>query len=92
MTIGGSSSGNPKVCTIACSAEPTTTRCNDASCGPASGDHPLRYFLEPAYLTANFAKAKGYADIFMAGLSGGGWSTTFASAYACIWAPQSNAI
>ena len=23
------------------------------------GDHPLRYFLEPAYLTMNYAKAQG---------------------------------
>lgn len=71
------------------------------------GDHPLRYFLEPAYLTMNYAKAQGYGDVCtrpldalpcrarptacpplltpargtdMAGLSGGGWSTTFASA------------
>lgn len=44
------------------------------------GDHPLRYFLEPAYLTMNYAKAQGYDDVYMAGLSGGGWSTTFASA------------
>ena len=44
------------------------------------GDSPLRYFLEPAVLTMNFAKAQGYGDVYMAGLSGGGWSTTFASA------------
>lgn len=44
------------------------------------GDHPLRYFLEPAYLTANYAEANGYEEIYMAGLSGGGWSTTFAPA------------
>jgi hypothetical protein len=44
------------------------------------GDFPLRYFLEPAVLTMNFAKAQGYQNVYMAGLSGGGWSTTFASA------------
>ena len=44
------------------------------------GDAALRYFLEPAVLTANYAEANGYEDIYMAGLSGGGWSTTFASA------------
>jgi hypothetical protein len=44
------------------------------------GDHPLRYFLEPCVLTMNFAKAKGYEDVYMAGLSGGGWTTTFAPA------------
>ena len=44
------------------------------------GDAALRYFLEPAVLTVNYAKAHGYDWIGMAGLSGGGWSTTFASA------------
>jgi hypothetical protein len=44
------------------------------------GDAALRYFLEPAYLTVNFAEAAGYSEIYMAGLSGGGWSTTFAAA------------
>eukprot|EP00658_Telonema_sp_P-2_P047012 TRINITY_DN3545_c0_g1_i2.p1 TRINITY_DN3545_c0_g1~~TRINITY_DN3545_c0_g1_i2.p1 ORF type:complete len:424 (+),score=79.11 TRINITY_DN3545_c0_g1_i2:37-1308(+) len=44
------------------------------------GDHPLRYFIEPVVLTANYAKAQGYDQIHMAGLSGGGWSTTFAPA------------
>lgn len=44
------------------------------------GDHALRYFLEPCVLTMNYAKAQGYRDVYMAGLSGGGWSTTFASA------------
>jgi hypothetical protein len=39
----------------------------------------LRYFIEPVVLTANFAMAQGYEDINMAGLSGGGWSTTFAA-------------
>ena len=44
------------------------------------GDHPLRYFIEPVVLTANYAEAQGYEEINMAGLSGGGWSTTFAPA------------
>ena len=44
------------------------------------GEAALRYFLEPAYLTVNFAKAQGTEWIYMAGLSGGGWSTTFAAA------------
>ena len=44
------------------------------------GDHALRYFLEPCVLTMNYAVAAGYQDVYMAGLSGGGWSTTFASA------------
>ena len=44
------------------------------------GDSPLRYFIEPVVLTANYAKARGYKEIHMAGLSGGGWTTTFAPA------------
>ena len=44
------------------------------------GDSPLRYFMEPTYLTVNYAKAAGYEQIYMAGLSGGGWPTTFAAA------------
>lgn len=44
------------------------------------GDQALRYFIEPVVLTANFATAQGYSEIYMAGLSGGGWSTTFAPA------------
>ena len=44
------------------------------------GDKPLRYFVEPALLTANYAFAQGYTEVYMAGLSGGGWSTTFAAA------------
>jgi len=47
----------------------------------AKGDRPIRYFVEPIVLTANYAKSiLGYDRIFMAGLSGGGWSTTIASA------------
>lgn len=45
------------------------------------GDHPIRYFLEPCFLTANYAlNVLGYEDLYMAGLSGGGWTTTMASA------------
>lgn len=44
------------------------------------GDHALRYFIEPVILTANYAIAQGYTEIYMAGLSGGGWSTTVAPA------------
>ncbi len=45
------------------------------------GDHPLGYFVEPVILTANYAmESLGYKNIVMAGLSGGGWSTTLASA------------
>lgn len=31
-------------------------------------------------LTANYAFAQGYEKLYMVGLSGGGWSTTFAAA------------
>ena len=35
------------------------------------GDRPIRYFVEPVILTANYALSKlGYENIFMAGLSG----------------------
>ena len=45
------------------------------------GDTPLRYFVEPVVLTANYATEHlGYESIYMAGLSGGGWSTTLAPA------------
>lgn len=44
------------------------------------GDAALRYFLEPAVLTANYAKAHGYEWLGASGLSGGGWSTTFMAA------------
>ena len=47
----------------------------------AKGDHPLRYFVEPVVLTANYATERlGYGELYMAGLSGGGWSTTLAPA------------
>jgi len=42
----------------------------------AHGDAALRYFLEPVVLTVNYAKSLGYDWIGLAGLSGGGWSTT----------------
>ena len=45
------------------------------------GDHPIRYFLEPCFLTANYATSHlGIETLYMAGLSGGGWTTTIASA------------
>lgn len=45
------------------------------------GDTPLRYFIEPVVLTANYATEHlGYNALYMAGLSGGGWSTTLAPA------------
>jgi hypothetical protein len=44
------------------------------------GDFPIRYFIEPVILTINYAVKLGYKHIIMAGLSGGGWSTTVAAA------------
>merc|ERR1711957_433409 len=44
------------------------------------GDYTMRYFIEPVALTAWYAKSLGYKHIVMVGLSGGGWTTTVASA------------
>ena len=41
---------------------------------------PARYFLEPVIAAVNLAQARGFRDIFMVGLSGGGWTTTLAAA------------
>ena len=47
----------------------------------ARGDHPMSYFLDDVFLTANFATEQlGVRRLYMAGLSGGGWTTTFAAA------------
>jgi len=40
----------------------------------------MRFFLDPVVLTINYAQSLGYKNIVMAGLSGGGWTTTVASA------------
>jgi hypothetical protein len=42
--------------------------------------HPLRYFVEPVVAAVNLAEAQGFTDIFMTGLSGGGWTTLLAAA------------
>lgn len=42
--------------------------------------HPLRYFVEPVVAAVNRAEAEGFRDIFMTGLSGGGWVTILAAA------------
>lgn len=45
--------------------------------GAASGSFPfMRFFLEPVWLSINYARSLGYKNIVMAGLSGGGWTTT----------------
>ena len=40
----------------------------------------MRFFLEPVWLTINYAVALGYTKIAMVGLSGGGWTTTLMAA------------
>jgi len=42
--------------------------------------HPLRYFVEPVVAVVNLAEEMGYTDIFVTGLSGGGWTTILAAA------------
>lgn len=45
------------------------------------GDEVMRYFLEPVVLAVNYAvNVLGYKHVVMAGLSGGGWTTTLAAA------------
>merc|ERR1719253_2404827 len=46
----------------------------------AKGDYTMRFFIEPVALVAAYAKSLGYKHIVMVGLSGGGWTTTVASA------------
>jgi hypothetical protein len=47
----------------------------------AKGDHTMRYFIEPVVLAVNYAvNTLNYENIIMIGLSGGGWTTTIASA------------
>jgi len=40
----------------------------------------MRFFVEPVWLTVNYAKSLGYEKIVMTGLSGGGFTTTVAAA------------
>jgi hypothetical protein len=44
-----------------------------------SSGHPLRFFLEPVAVSLNALKPR-YKEIHMAGLSGGGWTTTLYAA------------
>ena len=45
------------------------------------GDHPMSYFLDDVFMTANYATERlKIRRLYMAGLSGGGWTTTFAAA------------
>jgi hypothetical protein len=48
---------------------------------PANGAHPLIYFLDPVRRSLNYVISRyGYTQIHMAGLSGGGWTTTLYAA------------
>eukprot|EP00462_Mataza_sp_D1_P007473 CAMPEP_0175119978 /NCGR_PEP_ID=MMETSP0087-20121206/366_1 /TAXON_ID=136419 /ORGANISM="Unknown Unknown, Strain D1" /LENGTH=395 /DNA_ID=CAMNT_0016401375 /DNA_START=163 /DNA_END=1350 /DNA_ORIENTATION=+ len=49
--------------------------------GASSDTFPfMRFFLEPVWLTINYAQSLGYKRIVMAGLSGGGFTTHVAAA------------
>lgn len=41
---------------------------------------PVKFFLEPIAVALNYAEQLAYEDIFMTGISGGGWTTTVYSA------------
>lgn len=42
--------------------------------------HPVQLFLTPVAACLNYAKPLGYNSVYMAGLSGGGWTTTIYAA------------
>lgn len=42
--------------------------------------HPVQLFLTPVTVCLNYAQPLGYTSVYMAGLSGGGWTTTIYSA------------
>lgn len=45
------------------------------------GGHPVKYFVEPVIIALNYInEAFDYSSIYMVGISGGGWTTTLASA------------
>lgn len=56
--------------------------CNHSAFAPleAQGLPVFRFFMEPIVRAVAFAEARGYAQVVMGGLSGGGWSTTLAAA------------
>jgi len=43
-------------------------------------DYPISFFATPVVAMINFAQTKNIKDITMCGISGGGWTTTIASA------------
>ena len=48
--------------------------------GAATGAPVLRFFIEPVVRAVTWALRRGYARVALAGLSGGGWTTTLAAA------------
>lgn len=42
--------------------------------------HALKFFVEPVVVAINELARRGYSDVAMVGLSGGGWTTTLAAA------------
>ena len=42
--------------------------------------HPVKYFMEPVAVVVNYAQKFNFNRLIMAGLSGGGWTTTLYSA------------
>jgi hypothetical protein len=47
---------------------------------PHTMGHPVRYFIEPVIVAVNYLSQKGFSTPSMAGISGGGWTTTWAAA------------
>ena len=47
----------------------------------AQGDKTIRYFVEPTALAVNWALSLGYEEVYVSGLSGGGWATTLYGIY-----------
>ncbi|CAE7378575.1 unnamed protein product [Symbiodinium natans] len=46
----------------------------------SGGESTIRYFCEPVILTINYALSLGFKDVVLAGLSGGGWTTSLVAA------------
>ncbi|HEX5109120.1 MAG TPA: hypothetical protein VFV95_11760 [Vicinamibacterales bacterium] len=75
----------PLLTPLQCGGTPTSSHDDlfDPAMGfrPAGGAHPLIYFLDPVRKSLNRALRKyGYSEVHMAGLSGGGWTTTLYAA------------
>lgn len=48
---------------------------------PENSGHPLKYFVEPVFIVLNYLEKNfKYSSVSMVGISGGGWTTTIASA------------